>query len=451
MKVFMPENKKILVIGAGPSAYITALTCIEHKCSVAVANPNLKKWKNISKSTLLRKIILKKRFAFNDNYKVPNKIDKFHSKKIDLYENFTAGGLSNIWGGVFLPPNMAEFEFGTKLQKEFLDAISYIENIVPLQNRESAIYQTLLIGERRPISIEEAATIAVDSFDEKVNWSGAILENKSEFKTVRFIDAFVKRLVQLPNGQVQVELINDSNNAHFESFDKVFIGAGVFGTARILLNSLSDHTSFVVLDSGVSTCLALKFKSKSNKKLDLRMVPDSIYIKKSSDGKTQSYAQTYKMSTELIESFKYKKMHKLIVKVLAILKLNLRLVLFFHQTNESPKIILFRKNQHLTAKSLREKYHFKRMLKMALFCLEARYIPLTPFIKLRPGAGVHSGGFIRVNAFDHKGILDLDLANWSNVHVVGSATSPIIPTGPIMLTLMANSRVITLNSLKDFE
>ena len=91
------------------------------------------------------------------------------------------------------------------------------------------------------------------------------------------------------------------------------------------------------------------------------------------------------------------------------------------------------------------------MLKMALFCLEARYIPLTPFIKLRPGAGVHSGGFIRVNTLDHKGTLGLDLANWNNVHVVGSATSPIIPTGPIMLTLMANSRVITLNSLKDFD
>ena len=445
----MSENKKILVIGAGPSAYVTALTCLEYKCSVAVANPNLNQWKDISNSTLLEKIILKKRFAFNDNYKVPSEIIKFHSKKIDLYENFNAGGLSNLWGGVFLPPNMAEFEFGTKLKNEFLDAISYIEGIVPLQNREGAIYQTLLMGERRSISIEEAATIAIDTIDEEIHWSGSILENKPEFEKVRFIDAFVESLAQMPNGQVQVKFISDSKNYHFESFDKVFIGAGVFGTARILLNSLASHTSFVVLDSGVTTCLALKFNSKSSKKLDLRMVPDTLYINKSDDGKTKGYAQTYKMSTELIESFKYKKMHKLIAKIIAVLNLNLRLVMFFHQTDESPKIILFKKNQDLIAKSLREKYHFKNILKIALFFLKTRYVPVSPLIKLRPGAGVHSGGFIKVNALDHKGTIDSDLANWHNVHVVGSATSPIIPTGPIMLTLMANSRVIALNSLKD--
>lgn len=70
---------------------------------------------------------------------------------------------------------------------------------------------------------------------------------------------------------------------------------------------------------------------------------------------------------------------------------------------------------------------------------------------MRPGAGVHSGAFIKFNDIDHQGILDLEVADWPNVHVIGSATSPIIPTGPIMLTLMANSRVITINSLKDFR
>jgi hypothetical protein len=70
---------------------------------------------------------------------------------------------------------------------------------------------------------------------------------------------------------------------------------------------------------------------------------------------------------------------------------------------------------------------------------------------MRPGAGVHSGSFLKINELDHQGRIDLNLADWQNVHVVGSATSPIIPTGPIMLTLMANSRVIALNSLKDIE
>jgi hypothetical protein len=68
---------------------------------------------------------------------------------------------------------------------------------------------------------------------------------------------------------------------------------------------------------------------------------------------------------------------------------------------------------------------------------------------MRPGAGVHSGAFIKFDGISHQGKIDLNVADWPNIHVVGSATLPIIPTGPIMLSLMANSRVVALNSLKE--
>lgn len=447
----MHNNKNILIIGSGPSAYITALTCLEHNVNITMASPIIDKWKNASDSSLVQKLILKRRFAENNYYKIPTEISEFQNKKIDVFENFNLGGLSNIWGGVFLPPNMAEFELGSKLKNEFLEAIKYIEGVIPIKNRESVIYKTLFEGQRNAISIEESATSANAKSHQEVNWSASVLENDALFKTIRFVDSFVESIEPLPHKLVKVKFVNDDKENVLEIFDKVFIGAGVFGTARILLNSLGNKTSFKVLDSAVTTCFALKLNSKSSKGLESRMSPDSLYLNKSNNGKVQSYAQTYKISTELIESFKYKSMHKLIIKIFEIINLNLRLVMLFHPADASQKIILSKKDNGLIAKSQGKNWYFASLRKALLFCFERRYLPVTPLIKMRPGAGVHSGAFIKFNDFNHQGIIDLEVADWPNVHVIGSATSPIIPTGPIMLTLMANSRVITINSLKDFR
>jgi hypothetical protein len=447
----MSSVKKILIIGSGPGAYITALTCLEHKVNITMASPIIDKWKNVGDSNLLKKLILKRRFAEKNYYKIPSAIAEFQCKKIDVFENFNVGGLSNIWGGVFLPPNMAEFESGSKLKKEFLEAIDYVERVIPIHNRESTIYKVLLAGERNSVSIEEPATIANSTSDKATSWSASVIENNLVFEPIRFVDSVVESLEQLPNKQVKVKLINDDGANVFETFDKVFIGAGVFGTARILLNSLESDLSLKTLDSAVTTCFALKFNDKSSKELESRMTPESVYINKSNDGKVQGYAQTYKISTELIESFKYKVMHKLVIGILETMRLNLRLVMFFHPTDASRRIVLSKQNNNLIAKSQGRNQFFIGLKRSLIFCIKGRYFPVTPFIGLRPGAGVHSGSFLKTNEPDHQGRIDLNLADWQNVHVVGSATSPIIPTGPIMLTLMANSRVIALNSLKDIE
>jgi len=447
----MPGDKNILIIGSGPSAYVTALTCLEHKVNITIASPIIDKWENSRNSNLMKKLILKRRFAVRNYYKIPNVISEFQAKKIDVFENFNIGGLSNIWGGVFLPPNMAEFRFDSKLKKDFMDAIEYVETTIPIKNRESVIYKTLFNGERSTISIEESVTSANTEPDTEVNWSASVFENDTRFMKVRFLDSFVDRLETLADQSVKVKFIDDKKKEIFEVFDKVYIGAGVFGTARILLNSIENKVSFKVSDSAVTTCFALKLNREPNKKLKSRMTPESLYLNKSNDGKVQSYAQIYKFSTELIESFKYKPMHKLIIQTFKVLKLNLRLIMFFHPVDSSQKIILSKKDNTLLAKSWGRHKYFAGLIKALDFCFKRRYLPLTPLIKMRPGAGVHSGAFIKFDSINHQGKIDLNVADWPNVHVVGSATLPIIPTGPIMLSLMANSRVIALNSLKDFE
>jgi len=447
----MTGDKTVLIIGSGPSAYITALTCLEHNVKITIASPIADKWKNSSDSTLMKKLILKRRFAERNYYKIPNLISEFQTKKIDLFENFNMGGLSNIWGGVFLPPNMAEFIFDDKLKKGFKDAIEYVERVIPIKNQESVIYKTLFNGESNAISIEESLTLANADLDKEVNWSAFELKNDTRFKEVRFLDRFVDSIETLADQLVKVKFIDDNNIETFEIFNKVFVGAGVFGTARILLNSLGDGISFKVSDSAVTTCLVLKLNRESNKKLKSRMTPESLYLNKSDNGKVQSYAQIYKFSTELIESLKYKPMQKLMIKTLNVLQLNLRLIMFFHPAETSQKIILSKQNNTLLANSWGRHEYLAGLIKALNFYFKRRYLPLTPLIKMRPGAGVHSGAFIKFDSIDHQGKIDSTVADWPNVHVVGSATLPIIPTGPIMISLMANSRVITLNSLKDFE
>ena len=445
----MPSDKNILIIGSGPSAYITALTCLEHNVNITIASPIIDKWENSRNSSLIKKLILKRRFSERNYYKIPKAINEFQAKKIDIFENFNIGGLSNIWGGVFLPPNMAEFGIDSKLRKEFLDAIEFVETMIPIKNRESLIYKTLFNGDRNNISIEENVILANFEPDKDVNWSVSALENDTRFKEVQFINSFVESIEPLADKSVKVKLIDDNNKATFEIFDKVYVGAGVFGTARILLNSLGDKLSFKVSDSAVTTCFVLKLNRESNKELKSRMTPESLYLNKSDNGKVQSYAQIYKFSTELIESFKYKPMHKLMIKIIKVLKLNLRLIMFFHPADSSQKIILSKKDNTLLAESWGKHKYFAGLIKALDFCFKRRYLPLTPLIKMRPGAGVHSGAFIKFDSINHQGKIDLNVADWPNIHVVGSATLPIIPTGPIMLSLMANSRVIALNSLKD--
>jgi hypothetical protein len=447
----MPGDKNVLIIGSGPSAYITALTCLEHNINVTIASPIIDNWQNSRNSNLMKKLILKRRFAERNYYKIPNAISEFQAKKIDAFENFNIGGLSNIWGGVFLPPNMAEFRFESKFNKDFMDAIEYVESIIPIKNQESVIYKTLFNGEKNTISIEETVTLANAESDKEVNWSASVLETDTRLKEVRFIDSFVDKIESLPDQLVKIKFIDDNKKETFEIFDKVYIGAGVFGTARILLNSLGNKLSFEVSDSTVTTCLVLKLTKESNKKFKSRMTPESLYLNKSNDGKVQSYAQIYKFSTELIESFKYKPMHKLMIKIFKVLKLNLRLVMFFHPADSSQKIILSKRDNTLSAKPWGRHKYFAGLIKALDFCFKRGYLPLTPLIKMRPGAGVHSGAFIKFDSINHQGKIDLNIADWPNVHVVGSATLPIIPTGPIMLSIMANSRVIALNSLRDFE
>jgi hypothetical protein len=81
----------------------------------------------------------------------------------------------------------------------------------------------------------------------------------------------------------------------------------------------------------------------------------------------------------------------------------------------------------------------------------ANLFPLSYFITGKPGAGVHSGAYIPVNKSNHNGMIPADWANWPDVHVVGSASLPSVPTGPIMLAGMANSRVIAVNVFTENE
>jgi hypothetical protein len=126
--------------------------------------------------------------------------------------------------------------------------------------------------------------------------------------------------------------------------------------------------------------------------------------------------------------------------------------MIFQPAIYSRRIIMKKQSDTLTAISAKPKKlnKFRLFSKLKIY-KRANLFPLSNFITGKPGAGVHSGAYIPINKSSHNGIIPLEWANWPDIHVVGSASLPSVPTGPIMLAGMANSRVIAVNVLTENE
>jgi hypothetical protein len=178
------------------------------------------------------------------------------------------------------------------------------------------------------------------------------------------------------------------------------------------------------------------------------MSPEFIMIEFTKSNQPKFFIQVYTISKEMIKSLKYQIFHNLLIKVISMFGLNLRLVMVFQPSKKSKSILMKSENGRLHAKSIRAKQWDKFLFykKMQIF-FNLKLIPIVPFMSAKAGAGVHSGAYIPPNYSLHDGVIPTDWAKWPDVHVVGSASLPSVPTGPIMFAAMANSRVVTLNAI----
>ena len=439
--------KSVLIVGAGPSAYVTALTCLELNLKLTIVNPDINNWDNTQKSNLNQKSILKRRYANRTLYSLPAKISNVVASKVDIFENFTFGGLSEIWGGVFFPPSMSEIDFDLSTKAKFNNALDFIEKQLKADTNNE-VYKSF----RNPIfpskMIEGKPVIAYSNLDSIQNWSAADMFKNGEFHNVEFIDGYVQAINQVSKENVEIEIIDKNSEKISLEFNKVFLAAGVFGTARILLDNAPGIKTLEISDSAVSFGLGIDLSKKTVNSIDKVMRPERVLVDFEDKGKVRYFVQIYRISIEMIESLKYRHFHKILIYIFNSIGVRLRLVMIFQPAIHSKCIVMNKQVNKITAKSAepKELKNLQIFSKLKIF-MNTKLVPLSYFMTGKPGAGVHSGAYVPINKPKHDGVIPTDWATWPDVHVVGAASLPSVPTGPIMLAGMANSRLIALNVL----
>lgn len=443
--------KRVLIVGAGPSAYVTALSCLELNLKITIVNPEIDNWDNTKNSNLNQKFILKRRYASSTLYSLPAKISKIMSRRVDIFENFTFGGLSKIWGGVFFPPAMSELNFDDQTIAKFNKALDFIEERLNIETNNE-IYKNFRDPTFPPKMIEDKPVIAYSNLDSSQNWSAADLFKSEEFSNVEFIDGYVQSIMQNSHEAVEIVIINKEGEKFYSSFNKVFLAAGVFGTARILLENAPGIKNLEIMDSAVSFGFGIDITKKALNTIDKLMTPHKVLVDFEDTGKSRYFAQIYRISIEMIESLKFRRFHKTLFHIFNSIGIRLRLIMIFQPAINSKRILMEKQSDTLIAISAKPKKinKFQIFSRLKIY-KRASLFPLSCFITGKPGAGVHSGAYVPINKSTHNGIIPLDWANWPDVHVVGSASLPSVPTGPIMLAGMANSRVIAVNVLTENE
>jgi hypothetical protein len=441
--------KNILIVGAGPSAYISALTCLEVGASVSILNPSLDEWETFDESALTKKIILKKR---NDRklFRVPREIKRITGNKVEIFENFQYGGLSELWGGVFLPPTKSDQLSSEFNETDFESAIEFVEKKIIVKGNDSKIYKTYRerVFEKQTIKSKPPIAKSLSSSDK--NWSAKEAFKGDEFKRVNFIDGYLISIKHNETKKIQVSYVRENGEVESLIFDKVFLGTGVFGTARILMDNIKNIEAILIEDSKTTFGVGFSLKLQNELETKKLMSPFSVQAEMDLDGEITRFIQFYEISEELLQSVKFKYLRIFLRLINRVLRNRIRIIMVFYPSHKSSKILISHSGDKvLIANKLKVKGKFgSTLLDYTKIFLKNNLVFLTPEISFKPGSGVHNGAFTIKMRDENVTKTFEEIKNLPNVHVLGSATMKNIPAGPILFAAMVNSRLITKAELE---
>jgi hypothetical protein len=470
------KNLKILLVGSGPASSI----CLDE----------LVKYKNLDITVIDNSILGEKSIesfcAYNKKFKNSSRISEkklFDLTQKNLEELVTKnfGGLSTVWGSaineLLLKEKKVYIQNKINIEKYFKQ-LNSSQNIL-IYNQENSSYSYNL-----PEDIE------VKKILEKVNLSGLFNIDYSKF-LINYIDKFnlticdlcgsfrslcsqeslwssthimlenIKKenVLYLPehklisfteeNNEVFCNIQNDIDDISL-SFDYIFIGAGAFATSEIFLNS--EHVSKVEIDN--SDLVTIPFVKSTNFKTNNFSHPVLFVDDQLED--FLLFSQIYLYSDNLLKIFLNNHLlSKLVVVMPKILKNLFGGMRIFVDPDLSSKLILTKesnkiqkkirygniKNQEIVLKSFINKFK-----KVGIF-------PLNIFKKhLKNGKSYHFGGQFKMNNQPKANSSDSlgRVGNLKRSFVIDSSVLPIVNTGPITYSVMANSLRITSEFIKKF-
>lgn len=428
---------KIAVIGSGP----VALTCIEELVQKG-SQPDL--YLPVEKEfhgeySSLKPLILKDRFIKPHVYTINEENFPLVQDRTSIYEVNRIGGLSEIWGGVFLPSHPSEKCFKDLSNSEIKEITEEILAKRDFKGDKTLINEYLNAREKLIFN-----TTKIPIFEEKEGldiWSARKdFQNLVRVAKLNTYGSAVK-IKQTGYKTKIVYLDGSSYEKESDDYDWVFIGAGPIGDAKIILNSIPNLNQIDVEDTSVFYTVRLGNARTSNFE---RLVP--IRVRADFTRRRVFYSQEYLISQQLVAAIKFKKAHKMLQYVSRILRSWMTIEMNFLPQENSATIEIKKTSRKFLSKG---KKRFPIFFVLPQISFKPLSISSLIGIRAAAGSGQHSGAFVSNNSEGAFLNVYPDILI-SRVSFLGASSLNRLPTGPITLAAMTNALSVTRKILSKF-
>lgn len=481
-------NKKILLIGSGPSSLSACIRLLEEE-NVQIYLVDGKDIDNLETEGC---IYSKKNKNTQSRYKKLFK-DNLDSSLQSEYEDaprpsLQFGGYSTVWGGALNNIEEEYIHYWKDVEQDLDSFIPNFKNIInfcsnsekftinnpqnlPIIEREERLIQRLKKIKNNNLSVD-FSTIALSS---KVNsniceecgeYTWSCRSNSSWSSTSLFkelIDS--NKIIYIKNTSVFKIEENKINNtcsiftskdqSHEIKFDKVFVGAGAIGSSKIVLNSFEDITKVEIKTNDLISIPLINLSRKGKK----RHTFTDLYIKYNTT-KTNLFAQYYGYSDNLLNLSEgavpivryIKKLFKPFLQYAG------GIFLYLDQDSSSTfslekedEILVIKKGSNPKKIEL-----YKSIKSFILILLKARIICLPLGIWRKYGKSNHYGAqFSMANNVEETNNINSDnlgrIKKMNDVHFIDSSVLPVLSPGPITLIVMLNAYRIVNEAINETE
>ncbi len=466
----------ILLVGSGPASYICLKTLLEISSLNIVLIDN----SNYQPEQKDKECIYQSNFI-NKSRLIDNKIFEINNPQLDKLLTKSFGGLSTVWGSAVHDLLDYEKEIYKKLNIDIEKYFNELDDkLLFLTNQKNKLKNTISF----PESTESDLLLKKLNNNSKINARHSKFlinfKNSRDFSLCKFCGSFKlmcstgslwsskeeiyehilnKDIEYLPNHKliqftekgenVQCEILHN-NKMKKLSFDYLFIGAGAFSTSEIFLNS-NLVSNVEINHSDLHTIPFIK-KTNNNKS---PMSHPVVFISGEAEKKL-FFSQLYFYSDSLLKIYLDNPyIYKIIKKFPNFIKNYFGGMRLFVDPSVSSKIVLNKINGVINKKIV--EYDFesqKKVKKKFLKNLNRRGIINLSFFSnnVRNGESYHFGSQFKPNnktietSSDNLG----RVGNLKKTFVIDSSVLPVVNTGPITYTVMANSLRITKEFIKKF-
>jgi hypothetical protein len=413
---------------------------------------------------------LKSRFSLDPTQ---NSLQSSDLPRMKSLQSRTLGGFTEIWGAAIakISVNQSNYwssNFGIDLEEFYSEVLECIPSL-KVKTDDLTILQSRVVNFSDSSSSVEPTTLAVYTQGERACIScqncmrGCVTD--SIFSTRHMLKKLIKlglqykpgvqvlKLEEIDNSFVNVTCRDLSTGKNFLlRSKKIFIGAGVVSTAKVISKSFSKVNEIIVKDSQIIYGLhfglrvSSKRRHRSLAELSIKLADDSLYIQLYTLDRSilDTYFNTEKIYNKIIVNILYQFRYFLVISLTYLpsnLSANLNIKNDLFEINEQPCLRV----TYYYYKSLFRCKKIFHKLKVSWFSIFFRRA--NSFVSMHFSSSFAKNTNFRENCTDREG----RIGGTFNIHIVDGSVLPEVIVGPPTLTIMANSLRIVDESWSNYD